>query len=161
MSHYQYGCPWPSLATPPYSPLLPANRQSYIPYRHRTAVCRLELSRPAFARPCEGIHRGTSFISSSQLLHQCPACLVRLILIDFVMGGWWPYSCCFVGCCLQDLFNIARSIFEWLPSQKLIWHNVMAPTNMVMDYSSSIYTDSTWHLVRYRSSSLTVPEVHS
>ena len=44
------------------------------------------------------------------LLQQCSACLIRLILIVFVMGGWWPYSCCFVGCCLRDLINIARSI---------------------------------------------------
>ena len=65
---------------------------------------------PAFARPCEGVHRSTSLMSSSILLQLCPACLVRLILKLFVMGGWWPYSCCFVGCCLQDLFNIARSI---------------------------------------------------
>ena len=68
--------------------------------------------RPAFARPCEGVHRSTSLMSSSLLLQQCPACLVRLILIAFVMGGRWPYSCCFVGCCLQDLFNIARSIIR-------------------------------------------------
>ena len=40
-------------------------------------------------------------MSSSLLLQQCPTCLVRLILIDFVMGGRWPYSCCFVGCCLH------------------------------------------------------------
>ena len=26
------------------------------------------------------------------------------------MGGKCPYSCCFVGCCFQDLFNIALSI---------------------------------------------------
>ena len=52
----------------------------------------------------------TSFMSSSLLLQQCPACLVRLTLIVFVMGGEWPYSWCFVGCCLQDLFNITRSI---------------------------------------------------
>ena len=26
------------------------------------------------------------------------------------MGGRWPYSWCLVGCCRQDLFNIARSI---------------------------------------------------
>ena len=43
-------------------------------------------------------------------------CLVRLTLIVFVMGGRWPYSCCFVGCCLQDLFNTARSILVYLPS---------------------------------------------
>ena len=44
-------------------------------------------------------HRSSSLIL---LFQQCPACLVRLILIVFVMGDRWPYSCCFVGCCLQD-----------------------------------------------------------
>ena len=34
--------------------------------------------RPAFARPCLGIHKSTSLMSSSLLLQQCPACLVRL-----------------------------------------------------------------------------------
>ena len=66
--------------------------------------------RPAFARPCVGIHKSTSLMSSSLLLQQCPACLVRLIWIVFVIGGRWPYSCCLVGCCCQDLFRIARSI---------------------------------------------------
>ena len=33
------------------------------------------------------------------------------------MGGRWPYSCCFVRCCFQDLFNIPRSILvEFLSS---------------------------------------------
>ena len=36
--------------------------------------------RPAFARPCVGIHKSTSLMSSSLFLQQCPACLVRLIL---------------------------------------------------------------------------------
>ena len=70
----------------------------------------VQSGRPAFARLCEGVHRSTSITSSSLLLQQCPACLVRLILIVFATGRGWPYSCCFVGCCLQDLFNIARSI---------------------------------------------------
>ena len=52
----------------------------------------------------------TSLMSLFLLLQQCPACLVRLTLIVFVMGGKWPYSCCLVGCCLYDLFNIACSI---------------------------------------------------
>ena len=65
---------------------------------------------PAFARIYVGVHRSTSLMSSSLLLQQCPACLVRLTWIVFVMEGRWPYSWCFVGCCLQDLFNIARSI---------------------------------------------------
>ena len=64
---------------------------------------------PAFARPYVGVH-STSLISSSLLPQQCPACLVRLTWIVFVMGGRWPYSWCLVECCRQDLFNIARSI---------------------------------------------------
>ena len=40
---YQHRYPWPSLATPPYDPLLPAGLQSYILYRHRAAVCRFKL----------------------------------------------------------------------------------------------------------------------
>ena len=66
--------------------------------------------RPNFAWQCEGVHRGTSIMSSSLLLQQCPACLVHLIFIVFVMEGWWPYIGCFVGDYFQNLFNIARSI---------------------------------------------------
>ena len=65
---------------------------------------------PAFARPYVGVHRSTSLMSSSLLLQQCPACLVRLTWIVFMMGGRWLYSWCVVGCCHQDLFKIARSI---------------------------------------------------
>ena len=64
--------------------------------------------RPAFARPCVGVHKSTSLMSSSLLLQQCPACLVRLTWIVFVIGGRWPYSWCLVGCCRQDLFKIAH-----------------------------------------------------
>ena len=66
--------------------------------------------RPAFAWPYVGVYRSTSHMSSSLLLPQYPACLVRLTWIVFVMGGRWPYCWCFVGCCHQDLFNIARNI---------------------------------------------------
>ena len=66
--------------------------------------------RLAFARPYVGDHRSTSLMSSSLLLQQCPACLVGLIWIVFMMGGRWFYCWCFVGCCCQDLFNIARNI---------------------------------------------------
>ena len=66
--------------------------------------------RPDFARPYVGVHRSTSLMNSSLLLQQCPLCLVRLTWIVFVIGGRWPYSWCRVGCCCQDLFNIARSI---------------------------------------------------
>ena len=65
---------------------------------------------PAFAWPYAGVHRSTSLMSSSLLLEQCPACLVRLTCIVFVMGGRWSYSWCLVGCYRQDLFNIALNI---------------------------------------------------
>ena len=66
----------------------------------------IRAGRPAFAWPYMGVHRSTSLKSSSLLLQQCPACLVRLTFIVFVMGGRWPYSWCLVRCCRQDLFNI-------------------------------------------------------
>ena len=71
------------------SGLHPVSSQSY--------CMQVRAGRPAFARPCDGIHWRTSPMSSSLLLQQCPTCLVRLTLIVFVMGGWWPSSCCFVG----------------------------------------------------------------
>ena len=42
--------------------------------------CRMYVraGRPAFARPCVGVHKSTSLMSSSLLLQQSPACLVRL-----------------------------------------------------------------------------------
>ena len=51
---------------------------------------------------CEGVYRSTSLMSLSLLFQQCPTCLVRLTRIVSMMGGKWTYSCCFVGCCLQD-----------------------------------------------------------
>ena len=76
---------------------------------HSCCMC-VRACRPAFARPYAGFHRSKSLVSSSLLLQQCPACVVRLAWIVFVMGGRWPYSWCLVGFCRQDLFNIARSI---------------------------------------------------
>ena len=68
--------------------------------------------RPAFAWPYVGVHRSTSLMSSSLLLQQSPACLARLTCIVFVLGGKCPYSWCLVGCCHQDLFNIALNILN-------------------------------------------------
>ena len=65
---------------------------------------------PAFAWPYAGLHKSTSLMSLSLFLQQCPACLVGLTCIVFVMGRKWPYSCCLVGYCRQDLFNIALNI---------------------------------------------------
>ena len=70
--------------------------------------------RPAFDGSYAGVHWSTSLMNSSLLLQQCPACLVRLTWIVFVMGGRWPYSWCLVGCCCQDLFNIYIYIYIYI-----------------------------------------------
>ena len=46
----------------------------------------------------------------SYFLQKCPACLIHLTWMSFEIGGMWLYSCCFLGCCFQDLFKTARSI---------------------------------------------------
>ena len=52
----------------------------------------VQAGHPAFAQPYVGVHRSTSLMSSSLLLQQCPACLVHLTLIVFVIGGRWLFS---------------------------------------------------------------------
>ena len=66
--------------------------------------------RPAFARPFVGVHRGISLMSSSLLLQICPAYLVRLTWIVFVMRSRWPFSWCFVGFCLQKVIQIGLTV---------------------------------------------------
>ena len=87
------------------SGLYPVSSQSCCMY--------VRAGRPSFARPYVGVHRSTSLMNSFLLLQQSPACLIRLTWIVFVMGDKWPYSWRFVGCCLQDLFNIARSVLVY------------------------------------------------
>ena len=80
------------------------------PVSSQSCCTYVRAGRPAFAWPYVGVHKSTSLMSSSLLLQQCPACLVRLTWIVFLMGGRWPYSWCFVGCCFREFFNIARII---------------------------------------------------
>ena len=61
------------------------------------------------------VHRRMSLMNSSLLLQRCLECLVRLIWMVLEMVDRWPYSSCFVRCCCQDLFNIARSILMQFP----------------------------------------------
>ena len=97
---------------------------------------------PTFARPFEGVHRSMSLMSSSLLLQQCPACLVRLTWIVFVMGGKWSYSCCFLRCCLQGSFNRARSILVQLMSSFFSIH--LVSVYVVVHPYRSIDTTAAW-----------------
>ena len=101
---------------------------------------------PAFAWPCVGVHKSTSLMSSSLLLQQSPACLVRLTWIVFVIGGRWPYSWCLVGCCRQDLFKIACSILMQLPSS--FFSSRFVRIHVVQPYSS-IDATAAWKKLRF------------
>ena len=104
ISSHQHGYHWPSHAILVSSNA--SNRSSGLrPVSAQSSCMHDRASRSDFPRPCEGVHRSTSLMSSSLLLQQCPACLVRLILIVIMMGGRWMYSGCFVGCCLHDFLN--------------------------------------------------------
>ena len=81
-----------------------------------TELLYVRAGHPAFACPCEGVHRSTSLTSLSLLLQQCPACLVHLILIVFVTGGRWLFcgvlSPGLVQYCLQHSCIIAVKFFS-------------------------------------------------
>ena len=54
------------------------------------SVCVLA-GHPALDRPYVGVHRSTSLMSSSLLLHKCPACLVRLTsrMLRAILNKTW------------------------------------------------------------------------
>ena len=85
-------------------------------------------------------------MSSSLFLQQCPACLIRLILIVFVMGGRDSYSCCFLSCYLQDIFNIARSILVQL---LLSFFSIRLVSVHVVHSYSSIDLTAAWKKLRF------------
>ena len=146
MLHYQHGYPWLCLATPPYRLLLLVGLHGYIPYRHKVAVCRIEVVVLTLLDHVKGVHRSTLLMSLSLLLQHCRACLVSKILIVFVMDGRCPYSCCFVECCLQELLNIARSILMLLASS---FFSIRLVSVHVVHPYSSIDTTSAWKKLRF------------
>ena len=130
----------------PPSPLLPIAHRLWQVFRATSRILTELLyvvlaGRLAFARPYVGVHRCTSLMNTSLLLQQCPACLVRLTWIVFVMGGRWPYSWCFMGCCYEDLFNIARNILMQLPCSFFPSRFVSI---QVVDPYNSIDTTAAW-----------------
>ena len=111
------------------------------PVSSRSCCVYVRAGRPAFAWPYAGVHRSTTLKSSSLRLQQCPACLVRLAWIVFVMGDSWPYSWCLVGCCRQDFFHIVT-----LPSS--FFSRRLECVQVVHPYSS-IDTTAAWKKLRF------------
>ena len=121
-------------------------RSSWLhPVSSHSCCMNVRAGRPAFDWPYAGVHRSTSLTMSSLLLQQCPACLVRLACIVFVIWGWWPYSWRRVGCCCQDLFNIALNILVKLPSS---FSNRLVSVQVVHPYSSIDMT-AAWKKLRF------------
>ena len=104
---------WISLTLPLHVSLsfIASGRSSRLhPVSSHSCCMNVRAFHPAFDWPYAGVHRSISITISSLLLQQCLACLVRLACIVFMIGGRWPYSWRLVGCCCQDLFDIARNI---------------------------------------------------
>ena len=97
---------------------------------------------PTLACPWVGVHRRTSLC----VRPTCPTCLVRLTWIVYNMGGKWPYSYCFVGCCFRDLFNIARCILVQFSVSFFSMHFISV--HVVHPYSS-IDTSAAWKKFRF------------
>ena len=87
-----------------------------------------------------------SFIRSSLLLQQCPACLVRRIWMILEIGSRWPHSCYIMGCCFQDLFNTACSILMQLPSS--CFSILLVSVHVVQPYNK-IDTNASWKNLFY------------
>ena len=109
---------------------------------------------PTLARQHDRVHWRTLLMSWFLLLQQCPACLVRLIWMVFEMDGRWPYRCCFVGCCFQDLFNIARSILVQLLSSFIyiyiyIYIYICSDNAREMHSYTSMYMMAAWKIGFY------------
>ena len=101
---------------------------------------------PAFAWPCVGVHRSTSLMSLSLLLQQCPACLVHLTRIAFMMGGRWPYSCALWGVASRN-YSILLAAF--LCNCRLAFFSSRFVSIQVVHPYSSIDTTAAWKKLRF------------
>ena len=77
----------------PLSPLLSIIHRFWQVFRvdpvsSHTCCVYVRAGRPAFAWPYAGVHRSTSLMSSSLLLQQCPACLVRNRTVYLYKNGF-------------------------------------------------------------------------
>ena len=80
-------------------------------------------------------------MSSFLLLQLCPTCFVRLTWMVCQMWGKWPYSCCFVGCCFQDLFTQLTAF--WWSSYLAFFSTRFVSVRLVHPYKS-MDTRTTW-----------------
>ena len=142
-----------------YHHVVPSARISLTLSRPFSIVC---CFRQVFrTRSCIGtelLYVGSSWLSCLLLVHVKGSSVCQLFVRSYfssrvtsiwivqVMIGRWPYSCCFVGCYLQYVFNIARSIFVLLPSS--FFSICLVNVHVVHPYSS-IDTITSWKKLRF------------
>ena len=94
--------------------------------------------RPAFAWPYVGVHRSTSLMSSSLLVQQCPAYLVRLTWIVFVMEGRCPYSWCLVGGITNNLIKRQSFVYTYSNDQTVLFQTIPLSISSLFVFSLNV-----------------------
>ena len=87
----------------------------------QTCCIKVLVVRPAFAPPCEGVHRSISVINSPLLLLQFTACLVHIIWIVFGTSCRWSYMAAVCGVLLPGLVQYSSQP-SWEIAVKLFLH---------------------------------------
>ena len=92
--------------------------------------------RPDFARPCVGVHKSTWLMSSSLLLQQCPACLVRLtyMYIITIYIYIYIYIYCNYAFILRAMWPRNTHTHTYIERERVI---VMVVSNVVSEQSSN------------------------
>ena len=114
-----------------HSSLLPG-LPNCILYPHRADVSSCWLANTGMficQCPLKNIANEFIFVSSEESYVSCSSWMV------FEIGGKWPYSCCFVGCCFQNLFKTACSILVLFLSSLFSIH--LANNHTVHPYNST------------------------
>ena len=114
-------------------------------------------SHPAFTRPYVGVHRSTSHMSSSLLLQQCPACLVRLLSEWWLRTKWIKHVTIQVGSKKPSNINVKinSQLKKFFPQpimnfpSKVFWSRFDPKHSYKMVHKRS-HTDS-WHPGLYTS----------
>ena len=141
----QHGYTWPSLPTSPYHSSPPAGLLDYILYPHIVAVCKFELVVLLLHGHMWGSIGVHHLWPSSLLLQQCPACLVRLTCIVFMMGA----SVCIVG---VSWYVVAKTRSILLSTFLCSFRLVSSPSHLVSVHVVHPYcidTTTAWKKLRF------------
>ena len=96
-----------SLIIRPYNLSLPASFPNYILSSQRADVKKFLLVDQLWRIHVKG-SIGERYLGVGPCLSRM-SCLSSIVL---EIGGKWPHTCCFEGCCFQDIFERARWILE-------------------------------------------------